>query len=165
MRCSETALSFNVFWGLCPPSAVQVYQRAPRVVMASAPRHDQQHSSKQCSAVLQFVFEAAFSHCSLACTGSSPSPGSTPLNAATIRSVRDARAAGGNKFVWLTPVAVPLILSFAFIGVITYHQVLRAAESTRQSRPYGLLGPTINVFLVDEEHKSVEKNVKGASIR
>lgn len=84
---------------------------------------------------------------------------------ANIRSVRDARAAAGRKFVWLTPVAVPLILSFAFIGVITYHQVLRSAESTRHSRPYGLLGPTINVFLDDEENSSEKRNVKGTSVR
>lgn len=66
--------------------------------------------------------------------------------------------------MWLTPVAVPLVLTFAFIGVITYHQVIRAAESTRQSRPYGLLGPTINVFL-DDEDSSEKKNVKSPSLR
>jgi hypothetical protein len=74
-----------------------------------------------------------------------------PINASTIRSVRAARASGGSKFVWLTPVAVPLVLTFACIGFMTYHQVLRAAESTRHSRPYGLLGPTVNVFLHDED--------------
>ena len=86
-----------------------------------------------------------------------------PISVANIRDVRAAREAAGSKFVWLTPVAVPLFLTFAFIGVITYHQVIRAAESTRQSRPYGLLGPTVNVFLDDEESSNDKRNRKGRS--
>ena len=88
-----------------------------------------------------------------------------PISAANIRSARAAREAAGGKFVWLTPVALPLFLSFAFIGVITYHQVIRAAESTRQSRPYGLLGPTVNVFLDDEESNGDKRNATGAAVR
>jgi hypothetical protein len=122
----------------------------------------QQYSSTLSSASV--CLRAASPHCFLASTGSNPTPGSVPLNAATVGSVRYARA-GGTKFVWLTPVAVPLILSFAFIGVITYHQVIRTAESAKQNRPYGLLGPTVNVFLDDEALPSVERNVKEASIR
>jgi hypothetical protein len=86
------------------------------------------------------------------CTGSNPDKSAVPINAATIRVVRAARESGSGNFVWASPVAIPLALSFAFIGFITYKVVNQAAEDTRRShRPYGLLGPTVNEFLRDDQ--------------
>jgi hypothetical protein len=79
-------------------------------------------------------------------------PGTHAINVKNINAIREARQASG-KFVWMSPIVGPLILAFVALGALTYDQVNRSlAKTNRQHRPYGLLGPSVNEFLINPRH-------------
>jgi hypothetical protein len=92
-----------------------------------------------------------------------------PINPSTIDAIREARLSSGSRMVWMTPIVVPLLVTFGILGVITYLQANNAIEHTRRHhRPYGILGPAINEFMKDsavpvrdEAENSDRKQTKG----
>lgn len=66
--------------------------------------------------------------------------GRTPaINVRNINAVREARQASGSKMVWLSPIALPLLMTFGALGLITYMQASNALDHTRRNhRPYGV---------------------------
>lgn len=78
----------------------------------------------------------------------------TAQQALNERQQRYAKA--GSARVWLHPAAIPLIASFAVLGSLTY---VALAENMRKtvdtSRPHGILGPTVNEWLRDDQYSRV----------
>jgi hypothetical protein len=77
------------------------------------------------------------------------------------------RATGGRgRFVWLTPATLPLIAAFSLLAGMTYHHVSIAMEQNRKShRPHGLLGPTVNDFLHDQDDLVQSDDGKAERVR
>eukprot|EP01025_Chloroclados_australasicus_P012567 TRINITY_DN15818_c0_g1_i2.p2 TRINITY_DN15818_c0_g1~~TRINITY_DN15818_c0_g1_i2.p2 ORF type:complete len:158 (+),score=12.06 TRINITY_DN15818_c0_g1_i2:53-475(+) len=79
------------------------------------------------------------------------------VNKSNINAVRDARYASRSS-IWLNPAMLPLFASFVVLAGLTYHHVNLALNSTRWSRPYGILGPTVNEFFDDEDEENGARN-------